>query len=107
MHLGAAAGHGAAGSGAAAIARVQHDALPGRGAAPTAEKLQRNVGGLVEDGQVVVGVAGHPDQSVIGSRDPPPVTAHPAADSNSCRVVDTMTVTGSPLCWPNSPEHSN
>ena len=37
----------------------------------------------------------------MGSRVPPPVTAWPAAALSSCNVVDTMTVTGNPLCTPS------
>ena len=37
----------------------------------------------------------------MGNRLPPPVTAWPLPDSNSLSVVDTTTVTGSPLWLPN------
>ncbi len=40
-------------------------------------------------------------RSFIGSSVPPPVTARPVPEVSSCSVVDTITVTGNPLCTPS------
>ena len=53
--------HGAAGAGTAAVSGEQHDSLVGRGDAPGAPEVQCTAGVFVEDGQVVVGVAGQLD----------------------------------------------
>jgi hypothetical protein len=74
---------GAARTGAAAVERMQNDALPGGGEALGAANRMT---------------------SRMGSRLPPAVTATPAADCRSCSVVDTMMVHGNPLCLPNSPD---
>ena len=142
MDLGAVAGHGAAGFGAAAVAGVQHDAVGLRGRCAWSPAVEGFVGVLVEHDQVVDGVAGHPDQ--IRHRQQGPAGGHPGPagrrgpsphpwlrcsprvrcsprrlrwsprarcspqdrrrSRRSCRVVETITVTGKPLCWPSSPE---
>ena len=66
VDLAAVAGHCAAGKGAAAVLGMQHDALPRRGGAPGATQIQRQLGVVVEDHQVVKRVAGHPDD--VGHR---------------------------------------
>ena len=60
--LGVVAGGGAAGAGAAAVAVEQHDALGGGGEAFGASEVERFVGVLVVDGEVVVGGGGHADE---------------------------------------------
>jgi hypothetical protein len=90
-------GGGAPGPGTPAIPRVQHDALVGGGDAFGPAQVQRAAGDPVEQRQIMIGVAGHPDQVGHCGSVPPPVTACPHPDSNSCRVVDTITVTGNPL----------
>ena len=65
--LAAVAGHGAAGEGAAAVAFVHDDALVGVGDAFGAAQPQGASVGFVEQGQVVVAVAGHPDE--VGDRE--------------------------------------
>jgi hypothetical protein len=47
--------------GAAVVAGEQHDSLVGGGDAACPPEVQRTAGVFVEDGQVVVGVTGHPD----------------------------------------------
>ena len=66
--------------------------------------IQRQGFALVEDGEVMTGVAARRMTSDMGSRVPPPVSALPAADSRSFSVVDTMIDAGNPLCWPNFPD---
>ncbi len=104
VDLAAVGGYGAAGFGAAAVAGDEHDPLGGGGDASGAEQVQCLSGGLVEDGQPVVGVAGQADDVFDGIMVPPPVTPTPARDSRSCRVVRMMIEVGNPLCWPNSPD---
>jgi hypothetical protein len=61
-------GHGTAGAGAAAIAGEQHDSLVGGGDAAGPTEVQCAAGVVVEDGQVVVGVAGHLDDGGHGQQ---------------------------------------
>ena len=75
MDLAAVGAHGAAGFGAAAVAGDEHDALGGGGDASGTEEIQCLSGGLVEDRQPVVGVAGQADDVADGH--------HGAAAGNS------------------------
>src|SRR5689334_299768 len=97
VDLGPVAGHGAAGPGAAAGGGVQHDPLRRGGESFGAAEVERLVGVAVEHRQIVVRMAGHPDQvrhrqQAAAAGDPTP-----ADFSSSCSVVETITVTGNPL----------
>ncbi len=75
VDLGEVSGFVASGAGAAAFLVVQHDPLiSGRDAFGAAQPQRLASDPPVEEGQVVVGVAGHPDDvGGIGSRVPVPV----------------------------------
>ena len=62
VHLAQVARRGAAGCGAATVLGVQHDPLIGRRDPLGPPEVERAVGVLVEDRQVVGGVGGHADQ---------------------------------------------
>ena len=61
VDLAAVGGYGAAGFGAAAVAGDEHDPLRRRGDPFGAKQVQRLSGGVVEDGQPVMGVPGQAD----------------------------------------------
>ena len=61
MDLAVGPGHGTAGAATAAVPGEQHDSLVGGGDAACSAEVECTAGVFVEDGQVVVGVAGQLD----------------------------------------------